>query len=342
MGWSSGGGGGLTAAEREKLAKIDVGLKSNLNATSAPTVNDDITEGYGVGSTWKYNNITYVCGDATDGKAEWAASTDIYYFNTWAELIAAISVAGTTYVNKYANVANANGGPVGGATYTAPAALTNYIVDGGAAAYKITAQGTNFSVTCAPRTITNPVVTSVMVTSALKPTLPGYYIFTVIPTNGLPTGIALNDIAYYDGTNWSLYQLYIKASTVLVATNQTGTTQVTWRKFAGTWMSTADEYIPDAKEYQTSKLWNGKPVFRKCISGTTNGSVGQQMSGTKIPVTGTLLLTSGSLTRGTGTIICNYPTMLYFVNAYGDMMYETTDSGNCGRPYVMWVEYTKS
>jgi hypothetical protein len=334
---------GLTAAEREKLSKLDVGIKSNLNATSAPSKTDDASKGYSVGSTWEYNNEKWQCADGKVDNAVWVTISDIFYFNTWAELLAAISVTGSTYVNKYATVANANGGPVGGATYTAPAVLANYIVDGGGAVYKVIAQGANYSVTCQPRTITNPIVKSVMVVSGPKPTLPGYYIFTVPPTDGLPAGVALNDIAYFDGMVWAVYQLYVKANTVLVATNETGTTQVTWRKFAGTWMSTADEYVPDGKEYQTSKLWNGKPVFRKCWESTTPNAGSTKTYGT-IPVTGKILQTCATLFTNTNNYftfsLCSW--LNSGVTAAGQVQIFVYDGNYGARPVVIWVEYTKA
>jgi hypothetical protein len=339
MGWH--GSGGLTATEKAKLAKIDVGLKSNLNATSAPTKTDDITKDYGIGSTWKYGSVTYVCGNNLKDNAEWAPTTDIYYFNTWAELIAAISVAGTTYLNKYASVANANGGPSGGTTYTAPGQVTTPIDDGGSAAYKIVAQGTNYSVICQPRTITNPVVRAIMVLASALPTIPGYYIFTVTPINGLPVGIGLNDIAYFNGTTWSLFQLYSKASTVLVATDRTGYVSVTWRKFNGTWMSTADEYNTDRIEYQTSKLWNGKPVYRKGMQGTTNIQPGVTLP-TVFKLVSIWMVVQRSdsiwveiMASGNEAMICidgNRAVNIWVGNTelYGS------------RPYYAWVEYTKS
>jgi hypothetical protein len=331
---------GITKAEREKLAKIDVGVKSNLNATAAPTVTDDTTKGYSAGSTWRYNNITYICGDATEGKAEWADSSEISYFDTWPQLVAAISVAGTSYVNKYASVANANGGPVGGTTYTAPNALINYIVDGGTAAYKILAQGDKYSVTCTPRTVTNPVISKVMLFPAPKPTLPGYYIFTVNPTDGLPAGVGLNDIAYYDGSVWSLFQLYIKATAVLVATDQTMTTQVTWRKFAGTWMSTADEFNTDKIEYQTGKLWNGKPVYRIGFSGSTNVDplitlpVGFKLVSLWMTIQRSDLVWVQVMASGGEVMIS--------IGADRKISLWAGNSLYVSRPYYAWVEYTKS
>jgi hypothetical protein len=108
-----------------------------------------------------YNNITYLCTDATKDKATWASTADIYYFDTWNALVSTISVAGTTYLNKYCVIANANGGPIGNTTYTAPSTINPYIVDGNSATYKILAQGINYSVQCQARTVTNPVVSQV-------------------------------------------------------------------------------------------------------------------------------------------------------------------------------------
>lgn len=47
--------------------------RPNRSATTAPTVNDDITGGYAVGSIWNdvTNDISYECLDNTDGAAVW-------------------------------------------------------------------------------------------------------------------------------------------------------------------------------------------------------------------------------------------------------------------------------
>lgn len=52
-------------------------IKIQLNATAAPTVNDDITLGYVVGSFWHdtINDNSYVCVDNTDGVAVWKLIT---------------------------------------------------------------------------------------------------------------------------------------------------------------------------------------------------------------------------------------------------------------------------
>lgn len=74
---------GVTSGNPHSVNKSDVGLgnvenlKVKLDATSAPTVNDDIDLGYSVGSRWI--NITadkeYVCLDNTDGAAVWTETT---------------------------------------------------------------------------------------------------------------------------------------------------------------------------------------------------------------------------------------------------------------------------
>lgn len=50
----------------------EMAFKNNLEATAAPTVNDDSADGYFVGSTWFYAGIGYVCTSAVAGAAVWA------------------------------------------------------------------------------------------------------------------------------------------------------------------------------------------------------------------------------------------------------------------------------
>lgn len=337
-------GSSLTTEEKDKLAKIDVGVKSNLNATVAPTVTDDSTKGYGIGSTWQYNNIKYQCQDATKDNAVWVTTEDIYYFDSWTDLITAISQIGTTYINKYAVVANANGGVVGGIIYVAPNVINPYIVDGNSATYKILAQGTKYSVQCQARTITNPVITSVLSTNATIPTNAGYYIFVGIPNGGLPIG-NINDIVFYDGSKWSIWQTYTSANTVLVVGVNTNTC-VTWRKFNGTWMSTADSFSTDNIETQTGKLWNGKAVYRKGISGTTPSSGTGGVTGIVIPTTGKTVSIFGIINRNDGGDV--------MVTASGNEVMFSLDRSNGkvniwagstiyqSRPFSCWIEYTKS
>jgi len=320
--------------------------KNNLTASAAPAVTDDINKGYSAGSMWIYNGTTYTCSSSVAGAAVWVSSADTYYFDTWASLVAAISVTGTTYVGKYCDVTNANGGPSSNATYVSSSgSVTNPIVDGGEAIYKITQQGTTYTVVCNNRTVTNPIITSVMLSATNKPTAAGYYIFTVTPSNGIPAGTALNDIVYYNGTTWALWQKYASATTVLVA-GASLNTQVTWRKFQGTWMSTADEYVPDGNEYQTGKLYNNKPVYRKCATGTmTTTSTQNANAGFSVPVTGTILSIAGVCLRTdnkTITITGIGEAEILVDNTNGNVVTWTSSSLYLGRPFTAWVEYTKS
>lgn len=52
-------------------------VKSNIDATTDPTVNDDETEGYSVNSLWinKNTNDIFRCLDATEGAAVWVKSS---------------------------------------------------------------------------------------------------------------------------------------------------------------------------------------------------------------------------------------------------------------------------
>lgn len=45
--------------------------KNNFTASGAPTVNDDITEGYNYGSKWYYNGDIWMCVDPSEGAAVW-------------------------------------------------------------------------------------------------------------------------------------------------------------------------------------------------------------------------------------------------------------------------------
>lgn len=70
---------------------------------------------------------------------------------------------------------------------------------------------------------------SVMTVAAVKPTAVGIHVFLVTPTDGLPSGVALKDLAYYDGTTWSVFRTYASAP----STFRVG--DVEWYKFKGGW-----------------------------------------------------------------------------------------------------------
>jgi len=56
----------------EQLESLEVAL-NNYGGTTAPTVNDDISDGYSVGSFWYdlTSDTAYTCVDATSGAAVW-------------------------------------------------------------------------------------------------------------------------------------------------------------------------------------------------------------------------------------------------------------------------------
>jgi len=68
---------GVTSGHGYYIDNIEIVKYSKFDATSAPTVNNDIDEGYKVGSIWVdvTNNKAYVCLDNTDGAAVWTETT---------------------------------------------------------------------------------------------------------------------------------------------------------------------------------------------------------------------------------------------------------------------------
>ena len=67
----AGGTGASSAADAR--ANLGIGGLAKLDATTAPTANDDSGDGYGVGSLWLdvTNDVAYVCLDATASAAVW-------------------------------------------------------------------------------------------------------------------------------------------------------------------------------------------------------------------------------------------------------------------------------
>lgn len=71
--------GKMTAGMHNELLSTDEVIKNNYAATTAPTVNDDSSAGYTVGSTWIdiANDAAYVCLDASTGAAVWSRITGL-------------------------------------------------------------------------------------------------------------------------------------------------------------------------------------------------------------------------------------------------------------------------
>jgi len=76
---ANGGLGATTAAGGRSTLQIDdIAIKkSNLSASAAPTVNDDSSAGYAVGSVWCDTTAddAYICLDASVGAAVWKKTT---------------------------------------------------------------------------------------------------------------------------------------------------------------------------------------------------------------------------------------------------------------------------
>lgn len=75
----------VTLTQEQSLAYLNPhndleGIKHKLNATTAPTVNDDSSAGYAPGSLWldTVENVSYSCFDASSGAAVWARLVTAY------------------------------------------------------------------------------------------------------------------------------------------------------------------------------------------------------------------------------------------------------------------------
>lgn len=216
-------------------------IKNNLNATAAPSANNDSTQGYSVGSVWIYNGVTYTCTDDTGTSAKWRSETQTHYSETWDEAVTWMLTG--DYSGWYVVISTANGAPepsVGVFTGTVSskyAAVT--ISDGGQATISVTSSSaSSFTVKTQPRTVTNPVI-KIVLNSTTAPSVaftlygPGYYIWTELPSSTF-AGMAINNICQCSNSGvWSTFQTYANApSTVLVGS---GSVQALWGKVKGGW-----------------------------------------------------------------------------------------------------------
>ena len=79
-----------STANPHTVTKTQIGLsdvpnlKMNLSATSAPTVNDDTTSNYSIGSMWinTTSEISYICTDPTTSSAQWSIINQVGEINT--------------------------------------------------------------------------------------------------------------------------------------------------------------------------------------------------------------------------------------------------------------------
>ncbi|MBF0128179.1 MAG: hypothetical protein HQM02_13340, partial [Magnetococcales bacterium] len=99
-------GGADASAQLTTLGVDAIGTrKSKLDATVVPTVNDDLSLGYGVGSVWiiPAANAVYVCTDATDGAAVWNHGSMIIKATTGLPTYVAGVHFGSILVNTFDN-----------------------------------------------------------------------------------------------------------------------------------------------------------------------------------------------------------------------------------------------
>lgn len=282
--------------------------KNNLEATTTPTVNDNSSKGYSEGSIWIYNSVTYTCIESTNLSATWISDADIYYFDTWTSAVSAISVAGSTYVNKYISVINANTAPNSGTTYTAPGVIPNPIADGGNATYKILAQGSNYSVYCQKRQIINPIISKVLTSvDSDLPTISGYYTSDSTYVGSLPSGCQIGDIIFYDGSTWSRFQSFSSCPTVILVGIDTPS-QICYRKENGSW-----KMVVSISDWKVSTLYNSgvfviyNNTLYKCKTTHTSDVVNfdktkwQQIGGS----TNSELITSNKTVSTNTTYLCD-------------------------------------
>ena len=133
------------------------------------------------------------------------------------------------------------------------------------------------------------IITSIQSTTVNKPTVNGFYIFTATPLDGLPIGIALNDIAYLYNNVWYLTRSYFSAP----ATIKVGlVNQNVFTKNSNSWASLQNSIITGTS---AKKLFKGSPIINlrtPNVGLTQNGAngVGIQVStASTTPSTGTQL-----------------------------------------------------
>jgi len=97
---------GVTAGHSYYVGDVEMVKYSKFDATSAPTVNNDVDEGYKIGSHWFdiTNDRAYICLDNTDGAA------------VWTETSGNVSTSGAPVQYDYARFAN--GTDIEGRSYT--------------------------------------------------------------------------------------------------------------------------------------------------------------------------------------------------------------------------------
>lgn len=81
------------------LGNTLLGVLRKINATTAPTVNDDAGDGYSVGSIWTdtTNDKSYICSDSTVGAAVWQQFSGTGSGTSYSGDETTIHLSGTTF-----------------------------------------------------------------------------------------------------------------------------------------------------------------------------------------------------------------------------------------------------
>lgn len=137
-------------------------------------------------------------------------------------------------------------------------------------------------------------ITSIEINSTPKPTANGYYIFASIPSDGLPAGIALNDIAILSNEIWYLVRTYAFApGTIKVGL----TNQVIYNKNGGSWSSIQASIVGSAsavKFYLQAPVINARTLPAGISQDGVSGTGIQTMTASLIPSTLAVATYSGT------------------------------------------------
>jgi hypothetical protein len=137
-------------------------------------------------------------------------------------------------------------------------------------------------------------ITSIEINSTPKPTANGYYIFASIPSDGLPAGIALNDIAILSNEIWYLVRTYAFApGTIKVGL----TNQVIYNKNGGSWSSIQSSIVGSAsavKFYLQAPVINARTLPAGISQDGVSGTGIQTMTASLIPSTLAVATYSGT------------------------------------------------
>jgi hypothetical protein len=138
------------------------------------------------------------------------------------------------------------------------------------------------------------VITSIQTSAVNKPTENGFYIFTSVPSDSLPVGIALNDIAYLYNSVWYLTRNYFSSpATIKVGLEN----QVVYNKKSGSWASIESSIVGSAsavKFYLQAPVINSRTLPAGISQDGTSGTGIQTMTASLTPSTLAVATYSGT------------------------------------------------